>query len=105
MTTKQLKALDSDISLAITDALKAITGLDDSGTCNFDSVEIELGRVNRTTLQGLKNKLRQDWRCKAWYTIATPIVGQGQRNTRLVELVAEELRTKGYKAYVRYVMD
>lgn len=105
MTTKQLKALDSDISLAITNALKTIEALEDSGTCNFDSVEIELGRVNRTALQSLKNKLRQDWRCKAWYTISTPVVGQGQRNTILVELVANELHTKGYNAFVKYVMD
>lgn len=83
----------------------------DTGTCNLDSVVIELPRwrkedideVIKSTGIRISDKLSGIW--SRYRFLSIPTGGQGDRNTVMVEEAVKSLKADGYSAMVYYQID
>lgn len=91
-------------------ALKSVQDIMDGGTCNFDSVFVELARkreidvMNIIKSAGLSGYKTRYCGCNG-YLIMPPNVGQASRRTKAMESMLEYLKSRGYNAYGYYQMD
>lgn len=101
------KVFEKDLADARAMAAKvAIENPEDWGTCNLDSVSICLPRFRKSAAEKL-GLWTAPWLGAGWFTIRIPAEnwGMANRRTRAVETARDVLRSRGYAAYVRYVID
>lgn len=83
---------------------------DDGGTCNFDTVTVNLGRATKKKLAALA---QLDWSVQpvglrgwsGYWFVWFNTNGQADRRTDMVEAAAKEMAHRGYDVRVYYQMD
>lgn len=105
MNKIELNQLDRAISEAKKYAQKAIEGVPDNGSCNFDHVVVKIGRTMQANIDAMVNRGWKDYRCKNYLHISGGNVGQANRQTVYAEAMRDYLRGKGYDCYVHYQLD
>ncbi len=109
-TTKLTETLRN----AIVQAQEAIKGVEDGGTCNFDSVFLGVGKNAQIPRKsGSVEKAIQDSGATYWfnsglrrgYVVDVGVGGQGYTRTRAVELACQVLKAAGFDAAVWYQAD
>lgn len=88
------------------------TDIDDGGTCNFDSPKIYLPRWRQKDVEkacenaGLRCFVYTLWGSKAYVICGGPLSsGQGDRRSKIAEVMYESLKADGYDAGMYYQMD
>lgn len=108
-TKVELEELNKALQNAVNAAAK-LADTEDSGTCNFDSVTLEISIPKKLAEQAcvrLEKMLVRDWG-RMWqgcYMVDIPLSGQGNRRTRMAEAACKVLRESGYNAHTFYMMD
>ena len=76
-------------------------GAADGGTCNFDSPVIRIAKVQDKDMQAIAKQTGItlypfNWRLMGgrWYKVGTPMLGQGNRRTTMMEAALEVLEAK-----------
>lgn len=101
MKKPELIELAGHIADAKRIAQQEVDGMEDVGTCNFDTLVLVIPGTKLKTLQGLGVDC---YRLRSYVAISARF-GQAQRNTRGVEAMARHLAGLGYKACVWYQAD
>ena len=98
--------LSADIGCAVTEALVAVSDVNDGGTCNFDHTAIRLPRWKEAdVLRAIKEAGVRGYKHGSYFHIGTPRVGMAYRNTVAAEKMTEILKVKGYDVRTWYVID
>lgn len=109
MKNKDLLRLKDAISLAIEVGKKADSEYpDDNGSCNFDSVAIEMKGVRQSAIKsaGLPGYLAPaNSRQTRRLYLPNPSSGQANRRTETAEAMAKFLQEQGVECYVHYQTD
>lgn len=101
MKKPELIELAGHIADAKRIAQQEVDGMEDVGTCNFDTLVLDIPGTKLQTLQGLGVDC---YRLRTYVAISARF-GQAQRNTSGVEAMAKHLAGLGYKASVWYQAD
>lgn len=101
MKKPQLIELAAHIGDAMRIASVAVEGMDDAGTCNMDTLVLDIPGTQLKSMEALGVKC---YRLRSYIAISASF-GQAQRNTRGVEAMAEHLKGLGYKAGIWYQAD
>lgn len=113
MTKTQKKI--SDLTAALIKAKEAgalYTDIDDGGTCNFDSPKVYLPRWKQADVEtaceaaGLRCFDYKFYGSKAYVICGGPLTsGQGNRRSKIAEVMCDSLKASGYDAHMYYQMD
>ena len=110
-TEKKIAAL-TEALIKAKEAGEKYTDIDDGGTCNFDSPKLYLPYWKQADVEaacanaGLSCFKYELWGSKAYVICGGPInSGQGDRRTKVAEVMYEKLKTYGYDAGMYYQMD
>lgn len=100
------KQLTIDLIEAREQAGRAIHGMEDSGTCNFDSVFLATGKGKQLTRRSAKVEaavkaagcscFHKGYGMRRGYVINVGLGGQGATRTKAAETVEKLLRAKGW---------
>lgn len=106
---ERYKKLAESLKAAV-EAAKAVAGGEDGGTCNFDSMMLDLPKWNQTLIElsakeaGIQAFDTRILRHK-YYIFSVPFGGQGNARTRQAEAMAQAMKSAGYDASVYYQID
>lgn len=106
---ERYKKLAESLKVAV-EAAKAVAGGEDGGTCNFDSMSLDLPRWNQNLIElsakeaGIRVFDTKIFRHK-YYIFSVPFGGQGNARTRQAEAMAQAMKSAGYDASVYYQID
>lgn len=108
LTDQYLKLVDALKQAA--ESARPLADTEDGGTCNFDSLELELPRWNEEKTiaafhaAGLSGFKTTQFRCPV-FVISPPISRQGTARTRQAEKMRDVMKELGWDASVWYQMD
>lgn len=106
MEQDKYKRLTEDMKYALNEGKKAVEGMEDRGTCNFDSPTLFLkGFDEGKAIAAIEAAGSGAWRYRGEYIISPCISAQGEPRTVKAEKIASVLRLKGYDAGMYYQMD
>lgn len=104
MKEKDYEKLEHDLNDAWNAALEAYNkNSEDGGTCNFDSVIIQLKGARKDRLSAFDFRIEK-YR-ENWYFVEYDFYGQAGCRTRMAEAAVNKLKELGYNASVWYCMD
>lgn len=114
-TLEKLKRLTEDLLQARQAASRAVEGVEDTGTCNLDTLVLEVGpdasfpRKLKAILSAVEAAgCSAAWTGNRWhrgYFIFLPVFGQALRRTKTVEAACLHLRGRGWQVHVWYQID
>ena len=80
--------------------------VEDGGSCNFDTpfIQIKLTRKERAELSDFLTPIGER-AYKDCYYVEVDLYGQGNRRTTMARAAARSLKSAGYEASVRYLVD
>lgn len=80
---------------------------DDNGTCNLDSLFIDLDGFSDMEITEIINSQYVDATHfdNHVYELHITVLGQANNRTRMIKAAAESLQTDGYKAFINYQLD
>lgn len=105
MTQIQFDMFERALNAAKNEMLK-YSDTEDGGTCNFDTPVVRIKASEKMMSQSDYRIVKVDekgWK-DCWF-VFLPLMGQGNRRTRMAEAAAEVLRCNGFDAMVYYQMD
>lgn len=106
MKASELKHL-ADALLRANESAMTKSGVDDGGSCNFDTAVIKLRGIRAREAEQLPVRLSKItsgyW--KGWYFVFGELWGQGNRRTAMAEAMAKSLENDGYESAVYYQLD
>lgn len=100
-----INKLLADITNANNEAF-SYRGVEDDGSCNFDTpyIQIKLTRKERESLSDFLTPVGER-AYKDCYYVEVDLYGQGNRRTTMARAAARSLKSAGYEASVRYMVD
>ncbi len=111
MKKLEVNQLTEDLREAKQAAYDAASKVEDGGTCNLDSVFLELPPRTRTKMIETALEAAElggcvtTWLSTRGVLIAPPLVGQADRRATAMEAMLSLMKEKGYKVYGYYQMD
>lgn len=108
---KDFTVIHEDFQDAQHKACELFGEAEDGGTCNLDSVLINVSGIhqktiddfNRTTLIIINHRLSGIW--KGYAYVGFSLYGQGNRRTKMMESIYQHLKNLGYPVASYYQMD
>lgn len=101
MKKPELIELAGHIADAKAIAEEAVKGVEDDGTCNMDTLVLDIPGTRLKTLEDLGVSC---YRLRSYVAISASF-GQAARNTLGVEAMRDHLVSKGYRASIWYQAD
>lgn len=110
------KKLTADLKAAREEARQAIQGMDDGGTCNFDSLFLATGKGQEVPRKSAKIEaaieaagcscFHKGYGWRRGYVISVGVGGQANTRSKATETVRKALEAKGWKGFsVWYQVD
>lgn len=99
--------LTEDLKKAKQAAIEIANITEDCGTCNFDSMILNVDiddRVLKSVKEAGLTAFLSDYN-RGWYMFSVPVLSQGLCRTAQAEVMRDVMKECGYKTAVHYMID